>query len=126
MTARRVAQRVGDRAALLLLGDQLGRLLEVRDAVGEEDGVVGEELELGRRGAEGGHIRRMRVDDRAHVGPSRVDLRVEDGLEVEGRRRVVDLDDVVRRHLVEREALALDVDGLATRRPRAHVAEREV
>ena len=117
MTARRGPSASATARPCSVLGDQLGRLLEVRDAVGEEDGVVGEQLELGRRRAEGGRVRRMGVDDRAHVGPPRVDLRVEDGLQVEGRRRVVDLDDVVRRDLVERDALALDVDGLAAGGP---------
>jgi hypothetical protein len=66
------------------------------------------------------------VDDRAHVGPRRVDLRVDDCLQVEGRGGVVDLDHVVGPDFVQREPLALDVDGLASGRPRADVAEREI
>ena len=105
---------LGDRAALLLLGDQLGRLLEVRDAVGEEDGVVGEELELGRRGAEA----RSHTEDGAWtIAPTSGRARRSPcgGRSPGGgpRERVVDLDDVVGHDLVERDALALDVDGLA-------------
>ena len=126
MSGPAVTERLGDSASLLLLRDQLGRLLEVRDTVGEEHRVVREQLELRSGGAEGRRVRRVGVDDRAHVRPQRVDLGVDHGLQVQGGRGVVHLDHVVRPDLVEREALALDVDGVATGRPCADVAEGEV
>ena len=76
--------------------------------------------------AERGRVRRMAVDDRAHVGPHAVHLGVQHRLEVEHARRC-------RRptttssgvDLVQRDALALDPDR-AVGAARADVAEREV
>ena len=66
----------------------------------------------------------MPVHDRADVGPRLVHGLVEHGLEVHvGREHAVcvvdrELDDVVGLHLVERDALALDVDAAVRVRAR--------
>jgi len=125
-------QRLGHRAGLLGLGDELRRLLEGADPVGEEDGVVGQHLELRLGGGEGGGVGRMPVHDGAHVGAPAVDLRVEHRLQVHvrrGRRAAVaevELDDVVRLHLVQGHPLALYVHRRPARLAGADVAEREV
>ncbi len=63
------AERRRHRLPLLAVEDQLRRALEDRHAVGEEDGVVRQQLE--RRGgrAERRGVRRMAVHDRSDVGP---------------------------------------------------------
>ena len=103
------AERGGDPVALVVVDDQIG-VAEPRDAVREQDPVVGQQLEVGRRRPERGRVRRMAVDDRADVGPGAVDPGVQDGLEVEDGVRVVERDDVLGLDLVERDALALDPD----------------
>ena len=118
------AERRRDAVALVVVDDQV-RVAEPRDAVREQDPVVGQHLEVGRRRAERGRVRRMAVDDRADVRPGAVDAGVEDGLEVQDGVRVVERDDVLRLDLVERDALALDPD-LAVRTARADVPERQV
>src|SRR5262249_35417517 len=104
--------------------DQIG-LVEAREPVREEDGVVGEQLELGAGRRERRGMGWVPVDDGADVGAARVDAGVDDRLQVEHGVRIVDRDDVVRLDLVERDALALDPD-LALRPARADVPERQV
>ena len=120
------AERFRHGTPLLVLRDQLGGLVEDGDAVGEEDRVMREQLETRARRSECGRVRGMAVDDRSHVGPPRVDLGMQDRLQVQIRRRVVEVDDVVRLDLVQSHALALDVDGLAAGGPRADMAQRQV
>ena len=120
------AERLRDGTPLLVLRDQLGGLVEDGDAVGEEHRVVGEQLETRARRSECGRVRGVAVYDSADVGPARVDLGMQDGLQVQVRRRIVEVDDAVRLDLVQRHALALDVDGLAAGGPRADMAQRQV
>ena len=83
-----------------------------------------EQLERRVGRAERRGVGRMPVHDRADVGPRLVHGLVEHGLEVHvGREHAVgvvdrELDDVVGLHLVERDALALDVDAAVVVRAR--------
>jgi hypothetical protein len=118
------AESAGDGRPLLGGHDQVGRLVEASNPVGEEDGVVRQQLEVGVRGRERGRVRGMAVDDRADVRAGSVHLGVEDRLEMKVGRAVTELDDVLRLDLVERDALALDEDRVTL--ARAHMAERQV
>ena len=67
---------------LALVGDQFGALVELSDAVGEEDRIVGEHEQLRAGRAQRGGIERMAVDDRSDIRSGPVDLGVHDRLEV--------------------------------------------
>ena len=80
-----VAERLGDGPSLLLVRDQLGGLLEVRDAVREQHCVVCGQPD--RRSWRRRRSRRgMCVDDGADVWPRGIDLRVDHGLQVQRGR----------------------------------------
>ena len=93
---------------------------------------MGQELDLGLGGAEGGCIKGVAVDDCPDIRPFPVDLSVDDRLEMHpGLVQAVhfiesDLDDILNRHLTARNALALDGHADVVAVANAYVAEREV
>ncbi len=130
--ARREPRAAATGAALARLRDQRRALVVDTQAVGEQDRIVGQELERRVGRTQRRAVQRVPVDDRVHVVAGTVDLGMHHRFQVVvGRRqgaRVVQVerDDVAWLDLVERDTLALDPDGPAAWLAAADVPERQV